>query len=132
MSVDLPAIRRLPLTLVTCDGERLAALHLPRPDRSRELAVIVAHGFSGSLRKPAVRAVAAALAPYVGVLAFDFRGHGDSSGVSTLGDREIYDVDAAVISARGWATGGWSPAASRWAARRCCGTRRCFATSTRW
>jgi pimeloyl-ACP methyl ester carboxylesterase len=31
-----------------------------------------------------------------GVVAFDFRGHGRSGGATTLGDKEINDVDAAV------------------------------------
>jgi fermentation-respiration switch protein FrsA (DUF1100 family) len=35
-----------------------------------------------------------------GVVAFDFRGHGRSSGVTTVGDREIEDVEAAVRWAR--------------------------------
>jgi pimeloyl-ACP methyl ester carboxylesterase len=111
--------------LVTADGERLAAFHLaaagrpadpsaPRqPGTDRELAVVLAHGFTGSWRKPAVRAVAAGLTPYAGVLAFDFRGHGGSTGRSTMGDREVLDVEAAVARARelGYAavvTCGWS------------------------
>ena len=35
-----------------------------------------------------------------GVITFDFRGHGRSGGLSTLGDREIYDLDVAVAYAR--------------------------------
>jgi len=31
---------------------------------------------------------------------FDFRGHGRSGGVSTLGDKEIKDIDVAVGYAR--------------------------------
>jgi pimeloyl-ACP methyl ester carboxylesterase len=102
------------LQLDTQDGERLAALHVSGPvEPDRPLAVVVAHGFTGSLDKPMVRAVVDALARYAGVVAFDFRGHGRSSGSSTLGDREILDLDAAVRQARelGYAdvvTCGWS------------------------
>jgi pimeloyl-ACP methyl ester carboxylesterase len=105
------------LELATEDGERLAALHVPGPSEpERPLAVVVAHGFTGSIDRPAVRAIVDALARHAGVVAFDFRGHGRSSGHSTLGDREILDLDAAVTHARalgyvdvvtcGWSMGG--------------------------
>ena len=57
-----------------------------------------------------------ALSAYAGVVAFDFRGHGRSTGQSTVGDQEVRDLDAAVIAARrlgysdvvtcGWSMGG--------------------------
>ena len=34
------------------------------------------------------------------MVTFDFRGHGRSGGLSTLGDREINDLDVAVAYAR--------------------------------
>jgi pimeloyl-ACP methyl ester carboxylesterase len=103
--------------LTTEDGERLAVLHLPGPaEPDRPTAVVVAHGFTGSLQRPALRAVIERLARHAGVIAFDFRGHGRSSGHSTLGDKEILDLDAAVRHARslgyrqvvtcGWSMGG--------------------------
>lgn len=96
--------------LTTADGERLHALHLPG---APELAVVLAHGFSGHTAKPDVRRIAVHLGRTVGVLAYDARGHGASSGRSTLGDLEVLDVDAAVAAARqlGYArvvTCGWS------------------------
>src|SRR4051794_38572312 len=104
------------LTLSTSDGERLSAVHLDGPDPHKPLAVVVAHGFTGSLAKPQLQAVVDALTSYAGVVAFDFRGHGGSTGVSTLGDREILDLEAAVQHARslgyhrvvtcGWSMGG--------------------------
>lgn len=104
------------LSLATCDGERLAAVHLAEEGGRRDLAVVVAHGFNGGIGKRAVQAVARGLAPYAGVLLFDFRGHGASTGRSTLGDREVYDVAAAVDRVRdlgyrtvvtcGWSMGG--------------------------
>jgi len=102
------------LELRTQDGERLAAVHVPGPaEPARPLAVVVAHGFTGSVDRPAVAAIVDALAKHAGVVAFDFRGHGRSTGQSTLGDKEVLDVDAAVRRARdlGYAdvvTCGWS------------------------
>jgi pimeloyl-ACP methyl ester carboxylesterase len=112
-----PAAAGIPLTLGTADGERIRAVHLPRAGGSRDVAVVVAHGFNGGIAKPAVQAVARGLAPYAGLFLFDFRGHGGSSGRSTLGDREIYDIDAVVREARrlGYravVTCGWSMGSS--------------------
>lgn len=100
-------------TLRTVDGVRLAASHLPHPG---PLAVVTAHGFSGTHRKPDQARIARALNEHAGVVAFDFRGHGASAGVSTLGELEVLDVDAAVKWARhlgyervvtcGWSMGG--------------------------
>jgi pimeloyl-ACP methyl ester carboxylesterase len=97
--------------LRTDDGVRLAATHLPDP--RRDVAVVVAHGFSGTHTKPWQARIARGLRPYAGVVAFDFRGHGASGGVSTLGELEVLDVAAAVAWARalGYAnvvTCGWS------------------------
>src|SRR6185503_7174751 len=64
------------------------------------LAVVVAHGFTGSWRRPAVRRIATRLAQLGGAISFDFRGHGRSGGHSTVGDLEVHDVEAAVAWAR--------------------------------
>jgi len=106
------------MMLQTVDGVRLAATHLPRAGDSadRDVAVVVAHGFSGAHTKPWQARVSRRLTSYAGVLAFDSRGHGRSGGLSTLGDLEVLDVDAAVRAARtlgysrvvtcGWSMGG--------------------------
>jgi pimeloyl-ACP methyl ester carboxylesterase len=101
------------LGLRTVDGERLEAIHVEGPAADRSLAVVVAHGFTGSITRPDVRAVVSALSAHAGVLAFDFRGHGRSTGKSTVGLHEVLDLDAAVVAARrlGYAdvvTCGWS------------------------
>ena len=84
-------------TLVTEDGVPIDAIHLPGP---RDLAIIVAHGFTLSWQRPNVWRVANRFNHMAGVITFDFRGHGRSGGLSTLGDREIYDLDMAVAYAR--------------------------------
>jgi len=83
--------------LITRDGVRIDADHRPGDAAT---GIVVAHGFTGSWRRPAVRRIAEIFARYGGVVSFDFRGHGRSGGRSTVGDREIHDVDAAVAWAR--------------------------------
>lgn len=67
---------------------------------SGHLAVVVAHGFTGDADRPHVRRVAEVLARYGSVVTFSFRGHGRSGGHSTVGDREVLDLAAAVRWAR--------------------------------
>ncbi len=110
-------LQNIGVHLTTQDGERIAIRHVDGPDPDRGLGVVVAHGFTGSLDKPGVRAVVDALGRHAGVIAFDFRGHGRSSGHSTLGDKEVLDVDAVVAHARSLGyrdlvTCGWSMGAS--------------------
>ncbi|MGW1258665.1 alpha/beta hydrolase [Streptomyces sp. NPDC002513] len=76
------------------DTGRAPAGHL------RDLAIVVAHGFTGDLERPHVRRVAGVLARYGAVVTFSFRGHGASGGRSTVGDREVHDLAAAVRWAR--------------------------------
>ncbi|KUJ65386.1 hydrolase [Streptomyces albus subsp. albus] len=64
-------------------------------------AVVLAHGFSGALERPAVRRAAAVMSRSAAVVTFSFRGHGRSGGRSTVGDREVLDLAAAVAWARG-------------------------------
>jgi fermentation-respiration switch protein FrsA (DUF1100 family) len=84
-------------TLVTEDGVPIDAIHIPG---TKDLAIIVAHGFTLSWQRPNVWRIARRFSRTAGVITFDFRGHGRSGGLSTLGDREIYDLDVAVAYAR--------------------------------
>jgi fermentation-respiration switch protein FrsA (DUF1100 family) len=84
-------------TLVTEDGVPIDAIHLP--GRS-DLAIVVAHGFTLSWQRPNVWRIANRFNRMAGVLTFDFRGHGRSGGLSTLGDREIRDLEVVVAYAR--------------------------------
>jgi pimeloyl-ACP methyl ester carboxylesterase len=98
------------VTLVTEDGVPIDAVHLPGPlpgpagpdgdGDAGELGIVIAHGFTLNWQRPAVWDVAARLRRFGGVVSFDFRGHGRSGGVSTLGDLEINDLDVAVAWAR--------------------------------
>src|SRR6202451_1150343 len=85
------------MTLVTEDGVPIDAVHLPGP---KDLAIIIAHGFTLSWQRPRVWRIANRFNLTAGVITFDLRGHGRSGGLSTLGDLEINDLDVAVAYAR--------------------------------
>ncbi|GAA1998313.1 alpha/beta hydrolase [Catenulispora subtropica] len=102
-------------TLLTADGVRLNAVH--RPGVDRRWAFVLCHGFTGSWRGADMSRIAAALRAHGGVIAFDFRGHGQSHGRSTVGDLEVLDLHAAVewarvLGYRNVATVGFSMGAS--------------------
>jgi pimeloyl-ACP methyl ester carboxylesterase len=90
----------------TADGVRLVGTHITAgrrgdDDHAKDLAIVLAHGFTVSVGRPHVRRVALRFARHVGgVVMFDFRGHGRSDGRSTAGDLEVLDLDAAVRWAR--------------------------------
>ena len=86
-------------TVLTDDGERISAAY----DASRapsDLAFVLSHGFTGGWRLPDTRAIARGLSEHGAVASYDSRGHGSSSGVTTLGDAEVLDLDAVVRWAR--------------------------------
>ncbi|MFM8774090.1 MAG: alpha/beta hydrolase [Actinomycetota bacterium] len=85
------------IDLVTDDGVRLSALHVPGPG---ETALIVVHGFSGSWSQERVDAVIRRLSLQAPVIGIDQRGHGRSGGLTTIGHREPLDVEAAAAWAR--------------------------------
>jgi pimeloyl-ACP methyl ester carboxylesterase len=84
-------------TLVTDDGVPIDTVHLAQDS---DLAIVLAHGFTLSWQRPAVWRIATRLNQLAGVLSFDFRGHGRSGGLSTMGDKEIKDLDVVVRYAR--------------------------------
>jgi pimeloyl-ACP methyl ester carboxylesterase len=89
------------VTLLTADGERVSAAYdAPRPGAAHGLAIVVAHGFTGSWRRPDNRGIAHSLSGHGAVVSYDSRGHGRSTGVTTLGDDEVLDLDAVVAWAR--------------------------------
>ncbi|MCX4699753.1 alpha/beta fold hydrolase [Streptomyces sp. NBC_01352] len=101
--------RRAPLRtfLYTADGISIDSVYDPgvvvydagRPP-SRDLVFVIAHGFTGDVDRPHVRRIAQAFAQYGAVVTFSFRGHGASGGRSTVGDKEVLDLAAAVEWAR--------------------------------
>ncbi|MGX1852079.1 alpha/beta hydrolase family protein [Streptomyces sp. NPDC055299] len=94
--------------LLTSDGVRIEAAHTPRrapygadPGACADApAIVLAHGFTGALERPALRRATAAFSQHADVITFSFRGHGGSGGRSTVGDREVEDLAAAVRWAR--------------------------------
>ena len=88
------------VTLVTADGVLIDAVHLPPAAGQRDLAIVIAHGFTMTWQRPLVWHLVRQFNQSAGVVTFDFRGHGRSSGLSTLGDKEIEDLDVAVRYAR--------------------------------
>jgi fermentation-respiration switch protein FrsA (DUF1100 family) len=91
------AVIRLPqtTTLRTEDGVAIDACHDPAVSGRRDLAIVVAHGFAALLSGEV-----GADGEVGGAVSFDFRGHGRSGGVSTVGDLEVLDLQAAVAWAR--------------------------------
>ena len=85
------------VTIVTTDGVPIDAVHLPG---ASDLGIVLAHGFTLNWQRPAMWRVATRLNTFGGVVTFDFRGHGRSGGMSTVGDKEIADVDVAIAYAR--------------------------------
>ncbi|MBB4918565.1 alpha/beta hydrolase [Streptosporangium saharense] len=95
----MPLAPSFAVMLRTEDNVRIDAAHTPSRG-SRDLGIVLAHGFTGSLRERPTRRIAHVLSGFGGVVSFDFRGHGRSGGESTVGDLEILDMDAAVRHAR--------------------------------
>ncbi|MFE5241161.1 MULTISPECIES: alpha/beta hydrolase [unclassified Streptomyces] len=110
LSSSVPSITPIPrrTTLLTGDGVRIEAVYTPCTAGSgaaggsapATTAVVLAHGFTGSVDRPAVLRAAEVFAQRAAVITFSFRGHGKSGGRSTVGDREVLDLAAAVAWAR--------------------------------
>ncbi|MFI8947997.1 alpha/beta hydrolase [Streptomyces sp. NPDC053750] len=90
--------------LRTADGIRIDAVYKPAETDSNasDLVFVIAHGFTAGADRPHVRRIARTFARYGAVVTFSFRGHGASGGRSTVGDREVLDLAAAVAWARGF------------------------------
>ncbi len=81
------------VTLKTQDGHRIEAVHHAQGFHK---VVILAHGFFNTKDAYLFRAMANALAVHYDVVAFDFRGHGKSSGLFTWTSRECADLKAVI------------------------------------
>jgi len=93
-------------SVVTEDGVRIVGVHLPRGRRTRSplrrTLAIYCHGLLSSKNYWMVPRFVELLGERFDALAFDFRGHGESGGVSTVADREVLDVKAVVEESRTW------------------------------
>lgn len=84
-------------TLHAADGTAIGASYVPlASDESSDLALVVGHGFTGCRAKDDNIRVSAALRQRLPLVTLDYRGHGESGGVSSLGLREVLDLDAAI------------------------------------
>ncbi len=100
-SILAPMARRYrvpiePFAVTTKDGVRIVGARVG----DRPQGLVFCHGFLGWHRKGRIVHMVEALSRWFTVYAFDFRGHGRSSGSSTFGDQEVLDVDAVVRLAR--------------------------------
>lgn len=86
------------IDLVTDDSIAIRAGHYRSDGR---VAAVMAHGFSSRQTNPKMVRLAGELAANgIDVFTFDFRGHGLSAGVSSLGGSEIEDTETIVSAAR--------------------------------
>ena len=81
------------VTLKTKDNHRIEAVH---HEEGFNKVVILAHGFFNTKDAYLFREIAKAMAVYYDVIAFDFRGHGKSSGLFTWTARECADLQAVI------------------------------------
>jgi pimeloyl-ACP methyl ester carboxylesterase len=86
----------LPFEEITADGIRLRGDRLGTGD----IALIFCHGFLGWRTKARLVGFQESLARWFTVYAFDFRGHGESEGLSAFGAMEHLDVNAIARRAR--------------------------------
>lgn len=86
-----------PCTIQTSDGVSLAATLLTR---QRDTVLIVCHGFAASQRYQGVVWLAETLLGPWDVLTFDWRGYGQSGGLSSFGGSEASDLWAVLAFAR--------------------------------
>ncbi|MEI8011927.1 MAG: alpha/beta fold hydrolase [Candidatus Omnitrophota bacterium] len=81
------------VTLNTQDHHRIEAVQF---EQGFKKVIILAHGFFNAKDVYLFREIARALARYYDVIAFDFRGHGKSSGFFTWTSRECADLKAVI------------------------------------
>jgi uncharacterized protein len=85
-----------PFAVRTADGLSLRGHRLGEAP----MALVFCHGFTGWHRKARLVRFQEQLATSFTVYGFDFRGHGESEGLSCFGAKEHLDVDAVVARAR--------------------------------
>lgn len=96
---------QISIEVLTADGVRLRGLYADGSTtgptrRPADLCFVICHGMTNATGQVSTRAAIDAFGRHGAVLALDFRGHGKSSGRSSVGRTEVWDVDAAVGYAR--------------------------------
>ena len=87
--------------LTAADGVEIGATYLPAPaGGANDPVLVVGQGFTGFRTKDDNARVMATLNRRLAVVGIDYRGHGESGGTSSLGLREVLDLDAAIAWAR--------------------------------
>jgi len=87
--------------LLTTDGVDICATYRPAPQGvPHDPVIVVGHGFTGFRAKADNLRIAERLNQHLAVVDLDYRGHGSSGGTSSLGMREVLDLDAAIAWAR--------------------------------
>ena len=81
------------VTLKTADHHRIEAVH---HEQGFKKVVILAHGFFNNKDAYLFREIAKKIAVHYDVVAFDFRGHGKSSGLFTWTSKECADLKAVI------------------------------------
>ena len=84
--------------LLTEDGINISVIHFVN---GKPNVCVLAHGFMGSKHRPYITGLTEKLSQYFDVITFDFRGHGESSGIYS-GTKEPYDIKAVLDYARNY------------------------------
>lgn len=93
-----------PFSTTTRDGVELRGVHLygNAPGGTRHSTLLIyCHGFLSSKNLYPIPRFLEWLADDLDVMAFDFRGHGESGGATTMGEREVLDLEAVTEHAAG-------------------------------
>lgn len=88
-----------PFQVVTTDGVEIRGVHF---NQDFPTLLIYCHGFTSGKNVSLVKRVVESFAADIDVIAFDFRGHGESGGATTFGDKELLDMDAVLQYAKGF------------------------------
>jgi len=83
--------------VVTRDGVEIRGVHL---QNDFDTLLIYCHGFSSCKNTLHIPRLAESFADEMDVIVFDFRGHGESGGATTFGDKELLDLDAVMQYAK--------------------------------
>lgn len=88
-----------PFHAVTSDGVEIRGVHF---SHDFPTLLVYCHGFASSKNVHPIKQMVETFAADVDVIAFDFRGHGESGGATTFGEKELLDVDAVLDYATGF------------------------------